>query len=58
MKDAHKKMNEFLRASRSIEQMTLEEEIPQDPIATKINEFLRRGTARTSKEPREREGDG
>ncbi len=51
-------MNEFLRASRTIATMTLSEEIAQDPTAAKINEFLRRSSARTSKEPRDREDDG
>lgn len=43
-------MNEFLRAGRTISSMTLSEEIVQDPVATKINEFIRRGAVRASGE--------
>ncbi len=36
-------MNEFLRASRTIQEMTISEEIVQDPVAVRVNEFLRAG---------------
>ncbi len=42
----NEKMNEFLRSSRTIEEMTLNEEIREDPVTTKINEFIRRGARR------------